>query len=136
LGGRDLDFATSALPPQTERALQAAGGNVYRIGEKFGTIGAVFDGLHVEVTTFRSEAYTSGSRKPEVAFGRDLAADLARRDFTINAIALDPRSSAVVDPFAGQADLVSGTIRADRAPLAAFQRDPLRLLPVVQLVSR
>src|SRR6267378_2123347 len=81
LGLRDVDFATSALPPQTERALQAAGGNVYRIGEKFGTIGAVLDGLHVEVTTYRAEAYQSGSRKPDVEFGRDLTHDLARRDF-------------------------------------------------------
>src|SRR5258706_11945096 len=70
--GRDLDFTTSALPPQTERALNAAGGKVFKIGEKFGTIGAVFDDLQVEVTTFRAEAYVSGSRKPEVAFGYDL----------------------------------------------------------------
>jgi len=136
LGGRDLDFATSALPPQTERALQAAGGNVYKIGEKFGTIGAVFDDMHVELTTYRAEAYQSGSRKPEVAFGRDLAADLARRDFTINAIALDPRTSAIVDPFGGQADLSSGIVRAVGDPVARFQEDPLRLLRAVRFASR
>src|ERR1700738_2905239 len=71
--GRDLDFATSLLPPQTERALHAAGGAVFKIGEKFGTIGAIFSGtLDVEVTTYRAEAYRSGSRKPAVAFGRAL----------------------------------------------------------------
>src|SRR5947208_3934970 len=70
--GRDLDFATSATPPQTERALRAAGGKVFKIGEKFGTIGAVFEGAHVEITTYRAEAYQPGSRKPTVAFRRNL----------------------------------------------------------------
>jgi len=62
LGCRDLDFATSALPPQTERALKAVGGKVFKIGEKFGTIGAIFGDVLVEVTTYRAEAYASGSR--------------------------------------------------------------------------
>jgi poly(A) polymerase len=136
LGLRDLDFATSALPPQTERALRAAGGKVYKIGEKFGTIGAIFGDLHVEVTTYRAEAYRSGSRKPEVAFGRDLSDDLARRDFTINAMALDPRSGSIVDPFSGQADLSSGIVRAVGDPVERFQEDPLRLLRAVRFASR
>ena len=134
--GRDLDFTTSALPPQTERALHAAGGKVFKIGEKFGTIGAVFDELLVEVTTYRAEAYVAGSRKPEVAFGHDLAADLARRDFTINAMALDPRTGDIVDPFGGQADLSSGIIRAVGDPGARFQEDPLRLLRAVRFAIR
>src|SRR6266568_3161280 len=103
----DLDFATSATPQQTERALRNAGGSVFKIGEKFGTIGGVFGSLHVEVTTYRVEAYRPGSRKPEVAFRRHLADDLARRDFTINAIALDPRTGAIHDPFGGQDDLMN-----------------------------
>jgi poly(A) polymerase len=134
--GRDLDFATSALPPQTERALKAAGGKVYKIGEKFGTIGAIFGDLQVEVTTYRAEAYQSGSRKPEVAFGRKLANGLARRDFTINAMALDPRTGAIVDPFGGQADLSGGMVRAVGDPVARFQEDPLRLLRAVRFASR
>ena len=133
---RDLDFTTSALPPQTERALHAAGGKVFKIGEKFGTIGAVFGDAQVEVTTYRAEAYVSGSRKPEVAFGRDLAADLARRDFTINAMALDPRTGEIVDPFGGQADLSNGILRAVGDPVARFQEDPLRLLRAVRFASR
>src|SRR5438552_11880469 len=128
LGRRDLDFATSALPPRTERALRAAGGKVYKIGEKFGTIGAIFGDLHVEVTTYRAEAYQAGSRKPEVAFGRDLSDDLARRDFTINAMALDPRAGDIIDPFGGQRDLSSGIVRAVGDPVARFREDPLRLL--------
>src|ERR1051325_4556459 len=71
--GEDLDFATSALPARTERALHAAGGKVFKIGEKFGTIGAVFEDLQVEITTYRAEAYESGSRKPSVAFRGRLA---------------------------------------------------------------
>jgi poly(A) polymerase len=134
--GHDLDFATSATPPQTERALKAADGKVFRIGEKFGTIGGVFDDLQVEVTTYRAEAYQPGSRKPEVAFGRSLLDDLARRDFTINAIALDPRSGAIHDPFGGQDDLRNGTIRAVGTPGERFNEDPLRLLRAVRFASR
>jgi poly(A) polymerase len=133
---QDLDFATSAEPRQTERALQAAGGKVYTVGEKFGTIGAVFGDIRVEVTTYRSEAYQPGSRKPTVAFRRHLEDDLARRDFTINAIALDPRSSEVSDPFEGQRDLSEGLIRAVGEPGDRFEEDPLRLLRAVRFASR
>ena len=134
--GRDLDFATSATPDQTEQALRAAGGKVFKIGEKFGTIGAVFGDLHVEITTYRAEAYQPGSRKPEVAFRRHLADDLARRDFTINAIALDPRSGAIADPFEGQADLARGIVRAVGDPTERFREDPLRLLRGIRFASR
>ena len=134
--GRDLDFATSATPDQTEQALQAAGGKVFKIGEKFGTIGAVFGDLQVEVTTYRAEAYQPGSRKPEVAFRRHLADDLARRDFTVNAIALDPRSGAIADPFEGQTDLGRALVRAVGSPPERFREDPLRLLRAVRFASR
>ncbi|HTD78565.1 MAG TPA: HDIG domain-containing protein, partial [Chloroflexota bacterium] len=134
--GRDLDFATSATPDQTEQALRAAGGKVFKIGEKFGTIGAVFGDVQVEITTYRAEAYQPGSRKPEVAFRRHLADDLARRDFTINGIALDPRSGAVADPFQGQADLAAGLVRAVGDPTERFREDPLRLLRAIRFASR
>ena len=132
----DLDFATSATPPQTERALRAAGGKVYTIGEKFGTIGAVFDDVQVEITTYRAEAYEPGSRKPTVAFGRSLEDDLGRRDFTINTVALDPHSGTLADPFAGQQDLSAGLIRAVGSPPERFEEDPLRLLRAVRFASR
>ncbi len=134
--GRDLDFATSAAPPQTERALRAAGAKVFKVGEKFGTIGGVFDDVLVEITTYRAEAYQPGSRKPTVAFRRNLADDLARRDFTINAIALDPRTGALTDPFEGQQDLSQGLIRAVGRPAERFQEDPLRLLRAARFASR
>jgi poly(A) polymerase len=142
--GHDLDFATSARPRQTERALKAAGGKVFNLGEKFGTIGAVFrDGdaddekqTLVEITTYRAEAYEPGSRKPTVAFGHSLADDLARRDFTINAIALDPRDGALVDPYDGQVDLERGLVRAVGNATERFREDPLRLLRAVRFASR
>jgi len=132
----DLDFTTSATPDQTERALRRARGKVFKIGEKFGTIGAVFGERHVEVTTYRQEAYQPGSRKPDVAFRGKLDDDLARRDFTINAIALDPRTLTVEDPFDGRADLSRGLVRAVGSPLERFREDPLRLLRAVRFASR
>ncbi|MBV9601282.1 MAG: HD domain-containing protein [Chloroflexi bacterium] len=136
----DLDLATSARPRQTERALKAVGGKVFNLGEKFGTIGAVFDSegtrTVVEITTYRAEAYEPGSRKPAVAFGRSLADDLARRDFTINAIAQDPRSGELIDPFDGQLDLQRGVVRAVGSAPERFQEDPLRLLRGVRFASR
>jgi poly(A) polymerase len=134
--GHDVDLATSASPRQTERALKAAGGSVYTVGEKFGTIGGVFRDLQIEVTTYRAEAYEPGSRKPRVAFGRRLADDLARRDFTINAIALEPRSGTFTDPFDGRGDLERGLIRAVGTPPERFREDPLRLLRAVRFASR
>jgi poly(A) polymerase len=136
LVGHDLDFATSASPKQTQRSLKAAGGSVYTIGEKFGTIGGVFGDVRVEITTYRAEAYQPGSRKPSVSFGGALSDDLSRRDFTINAIALDPRSGALVDPFDGRTDLEHGLIHAVGNPTERFAEDPLRLLRAVRFASR
>jgi poly(A) polymerase len=134
--GSDLDFATSATPRQTERALKAAGGKVFTIGEKFGTIGAVFDELQVEITTYRAESYTPGSRKPSVAFGSSLGDDLSRRDFTINAMAFDARTEQLIDPFDGQRDLVHGLIRAVGQADERFREDPLRLLRAIRFSTR
>ena len=133
----DLDFATSASPRGTEAALRAAGcAAIFTIGEKFGTIGGIFPEGQVEITTYRAEAYVPGSRKPAVAFGRSLHDDLARRDFTINAIALDPRTGTLHDPFDGRADLERGLVRAVGTPRERFSEDPLRLLRAVRFASR
>jgi poly(A) polymerase len=134
--GHDVDFTTSAVPRQTERALKTAGGKVFTIGEKFGTIGAVFEDVQVEITTYRAEQYQAGSRKPAVAFGRSLIDDLGRRDFTINAIALDARGEQLADPFGGRRDLEQGTVRAVGVAAERFAEDPLRLLRAVRFASR
>ncbi|MBU1801931.1 MAG: CCA tRNA nucleotidyltransferase, partial [Actinobacteria bacterium] len=84
----DLDFTTSARPEETEKLLRAWGdGGLWDMGRDFGTIGARRGEWVVEVTTYRSESYDPASRNPTVAFGDDLAGDLGRRDFTVNAMA-------------------------------------------------
>ena len=137
----DLDFATSAQPPRTRELLESAGASsVYLVGERFGTIGAIFgeapDRLQVEVTTYRREAYPDEHRFPEVAFDATLVDDLARRDFTMNAIAIDAGSGEILDPWAGEADIAQALVRAVGDPDERFLEDPLRLLRAARFVSQ
>jgi poly(A) polymerase len=133
----DLDFTTDATPEQTRQILEEASPTAtYSIGEKFGTIGATFGDVVVEITTFRTERYQPGLRKPEVRFGKSLEEDLARRDFTINAMARDLVTGEIIDPFGGQADLKAGIIRAVGDPVERFAEDPLRLLRAVRFVAQ
>lgn len=91
----------------------------------------------VEITTYRSDQYADGSRKPEVTFGDTLAGDLLRRDFTINAMARDPLSGAIVDPYGGREDLERGLIRAvGNDPASRFEEDPLRLLRAARFAAQ
>ena len=137
----DLDFATS-LPPERTKAigtsLKHAG--LYDIGERFGTIGIILPvdsvEITVEITTYRSELYEAGSRHPEVAFGTSIHDDLSRRDFTMNAIAVDVIGRELVDPFYGRADLAAGLLRAVGTPEVRFTEDPLRLLRAARFVSQ
>ncbi len=129
----DLDFATVASPTEAKRLLRRAGADsIYSVGEKFGTIGAIFEGQRVEITTYRSEAYQAGSRKPDVQFGISLIDDLSRRDFTINAMALDLNDGHLEDPFGGQGDLSAGLLRAVGEAEERFAEDPLRLLRAIR----
>src|SRR4051812_28605752 len=137
----DLDFATSAAPPRTRELLESAGAtSVYLVGERFGTIAAVFgqdpDLLHVEVTTYRRETYPNEHRFPDVAFDATLIDDLARRDFTMNAIAIDTESGKKVDPWDGEADIAQSLVRAVGVPGERFAEDPLRLLRAARFVSQ
>src|SRR5262249_26683287 len=133
----DLDFATDAVPEETRRAPQAAGPDaIYAVGEKFGTIGANFGDTNVEITTFRGETYQPGSRKLEVRYGLTLEDDLARRDFTINAMARDLDTGAVIDPFGGRRDLEARLIRAEGDPAERFAEDPLRLLRAIRFAAQ
>ncbi|MCL2667337.1 MAG: CCA tRNA nucleotidyltransferase [Micrococcales bacterium] len=130
----DLDFATSAVPEVTERLLKKWGDAHWDIGRKFGTIGArqyAHDGgddVVVEVTTYRSDQYDPQSRKPVVEFGDRLEGDLARRDFTVNAMAVRVPSLQFVDPFDGLSDLAAGVLRTPVAPEQSFEDDPLRMM--------
>lgn len=142
----DLDLATDATPDRIKRlASRVKPDGVYDVGAKFGTIGLLFripeaddvvDTWTVEVTTYRTEQYVDGTRKPTVDFGTSLVEDLARRDFTMNAIALDPLDGALHDPFGGRADVEARLIRAVGDPIARFHDDPLRLLRAVRFAAQ
>ena len=133
----DLDFTTDAPTAETRRILESARPDgIFAIGEKFGTIGATFGEVLVEITTFRTERYEPGSRKPEVRYGQSLEEDLSRRDFTINAMARDLATGAIIDPFGGKRDLKAGVVRAVGEPTARFAEDPLRLLRAVRFVAQ
>jgi poly(A) polymerase len=134
LGGEhpDTDATTDAHPKEIKRLLGPRADHLWTVGERFGTIGARVGGYAVEVTTYRTDLYTEGSRHPEVRFGESLEEDLARRDFTINAVAADALTGEVLDPFDGRRDLQSGVIRAVGDPLERMRDDPLRMLRAVR----
>ena len=134
----DFDCACPLLPDEIENAIRKAGRKPYLVGKRFGTIGfkvGTETGYeYVEVTTFRNEQYKEGSRKPEVSFVKDITADLSRRDFTINALAL--RDGNLIDPFNGQEDLKNGIIKAVGQPSHRFKEDPLRMLRACRFSSQ
>lgn len=124
----DLDFTTDALPERTEQLLLPLGKTLWDTGRRFGTIGVRLGGYLCEITTYRSDAYDGTSRKPEVQFGDSLEADLTRRDFTVNAMALRVPDLQLVDPTGGFDDLLAGRLRTPGAPEISFGDDPLRML--------
>lgn len=138
----DLDFTTSARPERTKELLNTIPlAGLYDVGERFGTIGAVFeheggDRAIVEITTFRADQYNGETRHPEVVYGTTVEEDLSRRDFTVNAIAADAATGELTDPYHGQADLHLAVIRAVGDPDARFQEDPLRLLRAARFVAQ
>lgn len=124
---KDIDLCTPATPEKIRAAL-APLGTVYDQGARFGTIGVHIAGMgDYEVTTYRQETYDDGSRNPEVRFHTSLTDDLARRDLTINAIAWDPVTGEIVDPFEGTVDLANRVLRAPGDPVTRFTEDPLRI---------
>jgi poly(A) polymerase len=133
----DLDFTTDALPQETLKIGEAAGAtSTYTVGERFGTVGLVFDGLAIEITTFRSETYPTSDRRPVVEFGDSIDGDLSRRDFTINAIAIDATNGALIDPFGGRRHLEERIIKAVGNPTARFGEDPLRILRAARFAAQ
>ncbi|MEO6120957.1 MAG: CCA tRNA nucleotidyltransferase [Acidimicrobiales bacterium] len=131
----DLDFTTDARPEQIKALVAGPADAVWTQGERFGTIGASRNGRRYEITTHRAEAYSPDSRKPDVEFASAVEADLARRDFTVNAMALRLPDLELVDPFGGLDDLAGGRLRTPLLPEESFGDDPLRMLRAARFVA-
>ncbi len=133
----DLDVTTDARPEQVLALLRGWAGSTWNQGIAFGTVGAEIRGTRVEITTFRADRYDRESRNPEVAWGTSLTDDLARRDFTVNAMAvsLGP-DRTVTDPFGGLGDLLARRLRTPGAASDSFADDPLRMLRAVRFVAQ
>jgi poly(A) polymerase len=132
----DLDFTTDATPDQILALVAPVADAHWDIGREFGTIGARFGDSMVEITTYRSDAYDGATRKPRVEFGSSLEDDLARRDFTINAMALRLPDCVLVDPSGGVEDLLAGVLRTPGTPQTSFGDDPLRMMRAARFTAQ
>jgi poly(A) polymerase len=132
----DLDFTTSARPEETERLLSGWADALWDVGRAFGTIGCRRGPWQVEITTYRAEAYDPTSRKPEVSYGDDLAGDLGRRDFTVNAMAVRLPGRELEDPYGGVVDLAHRLIRTPGTPEDSFSDDPLRMMRAARFAAQ
>lgn len=133
----DMDLSTDAVPERVRALLEEAGYTVLDIGIEFGTLTALdrVTGGMCEITTLRTgERYFPGSRHPKVTFGSDIMDDLSRRDFTVNAMALDEKG-VLIDPFDGVKDLGSGLLRTPGDPGVSFREDPLRILRAFRFMA-
>jgi poly(A) polymerase len=136
--GNDLDFTTSARPNATKKILNNWADAIWDTGAQFGTIAAKFGDLTVEITTYRSEVYDANSRKPDVDFGESIEGDLKRRDFTINAMALELTTPEplFIDLFDGISDLAKKIIRTPGAATDSFSDDPLRMMRAARFAAQ
>jgi poly(A) polymerase len=135
-GGGDLDFTTDARPDDVQRLLAGWADRQWDTGIAFGTIGAVRRGTTVEVTTFRADRYDRLSRNPAVVFGDSVHSDLLRRDFTVNAMAVELPSRRFVDPYDGLSALAAKVLDTPAAPEESFADDPLRMLRAARFVAQ
>jgi poly(A) polymerase len=136
----DLDFATSARPEETERLVAPWATAVWLTGAAFGTVSCQREQpgrptRRVEITTFRADSYQPGSRHPEVTYGEAIEGDLARRDLTVNAMAVQVPAFRFVDPHGGLQDLRRGLLRTPIDPHASFTDDPLRMVRLARFAA-
>jgi poly(A) polymerase len=137
----DLDFTTDARPEQSRVILAKWADAIWETGAAFGTIAAKKGSdnpASIEVTTYRSDIYFDESRKPQVAFGESLSGDLFRRDFTINAMALELTTSepTFADPYGGLGDLTLKLLRTPATPEMSFSDDPLRMMRAARFAAQ
>ena len=136
--GNDLDFTTNARPKESEKILKKWADSVWDIGAAFGTVAGKKGEITVEITTYRSENYEKDSRKPSVEFGENIEGDLSRRDFTINAMALELTTDepTFIDLFNGVDDLQNKIIKTPGKPSDSFTDDPLRMMRAARFMSQ
>lgn len=136
--GHDLDLTTNARPEEIKRIMKSWADEVWDIGAKFGTIGAKKGELVFEVTTYRSEIYLEESRKPSVQFGDSIETDLFRRDFTVNAMAIELtlESPEFIDPHNGVRDLLLKVLKTPGSAELSFGDDPLRMLRAARFAAQ
>ena len=136
--GNDLDFTTNAHPKDSEKILKKWADAVWDIGAAFGTVAGKKGEITFEITTYRSENYQKDSRKPSVEFGENIEGDLSRRDFTINAMALELTTDepTFIDLFYGVDDLQNRVIKTPSKPEDSFTDDPLRMMRAARFVSQ
>lgn len=132
----DVDLTTDAVPQHILKLVDGWADSVWTVGIEFGTVGLRKRGFQLEITTYRSEAYSPKSRKPEVSYGTDIHDDLLRRDFTVNAMAVRLPSGEFVDPFGGLADLRDKVLRTPGRPEDSFSDDPLRIMRAVRFAAQ
>ena len=135
----DLDLTTDARPDEIKACLDGWATALWTQGERFGTIGAKHGDRVFEITTFRAESYADDSRKPHVTYADDVETDLGRRDFTINAMALELTGGGtptLVDPHGGAVDLLRRVLRTPLGPDISFSDDPLRMLRAARFIAR
>jgi poly(A) polymerase len=136
--GNDLDFTTDAHPHETKKILKSWADNVWDTGIVFGTVAGKRGETTVEVTTYRTEKYEEDSRKPDVEFGETIEGDLSRRDFTVNAMALEltTKEPKFIDPFGGIDDLAKKVLRTPASAQQSFTDDPLRMMRAARFASQ
>lgn len=132
----DLDFASDATPDETKSLLAKDAESLWPQGEKYGTIAAIINGRSYEITTLRAESYQPDRRQPDVHWVTEIGADLERRDFTVNAVAVRFPGGELVDPFDGAADLAAGVLRTPLEPQITFSEDPLRMIRAARFMAQ
>jgi len=136
--GNDLDFTTNARPEEGKKILNDWAESVWDTGIEFGTVAGKRGDTTVEVTTYRTETYDANSRKPAVAYGENIEGDLSRRDFTVNAMALELTGTTpeFIDPFNGLSDLAKKILTTPGKAEDSFSDDPLRMMRAARFASQ